>query len=59
MGGPGCKKVSPCPEMGICRDYLSAIIFYQLSLSLKIVLDLSITDIAFAIYFVVADKLSR
>ena len=42
--------------MGIYRGSLSAIIYYRLSLSLKMVL---ITDIAFVTYFVIADKLSR
>ena len=47
--------------MGIYRDNLSAIVIGD-SLSLIIVIaqnkfDLSITDIAFVIYFVIADKL--
>ena len=49
--------------MGIYRDNLSAIVIGD-NLSPIIViaqnsLDLSITDIAFSIYFVIADKLSR
>ena len=51
------------PEMGIYRDNLSAIVIGDNFLSIIIIaensLDLSITVIAFAIYFVIADKLSR
>ena len=41
-------------EMGIYRDNLSLIIVIAQNS-----LDLSITDIAFSIYFVIVDKLSR
>ena len=50
-------------EMGIYRDNLSAIIIGDNFLSIIVIaqnsLDLSITVIAFVIYFVIADKLSR
>ena len=50
-------------EMDIYRDNLSAIVIGDNFLPIIIIaqnsLDLSITDIAFAIYFVIADKLSR
>ena len=42
------------PEMGIYRDNLSPIMVFAQNK-----FDLSITDIAFVIYFVIADKLSR
>ena len=46
--------------MGIYRDNLSTIIYYRLSLSIKLYsFDLLITDIAFVIHFVIADKVSR
>ena len=49
--------------MGIYRDELSAIVIGDNFLTIIVIaqngLDLSITDIAFAIYFVIADKLSR
>ena len=51
------------PEMGIYRDNLSAIVIGDNFLSIIVIaqnsLDLSITVIAFVIYFVIADKLSR
>ena len=52
-----------CSEMSIYRDNLSAIVIVD-NLSPIIVIaqnsfGLSITDIAFAIYFVIADTLSR
>ena len=50
-------------EMGIYRDNLSAIVIGGNFLSIIVIaknsLDLSITVIAFVIYFVIADKLSR
>ena len=50
-------------EKGIYRDNLSAIVIGDNFLSIIVIaqnsLDLSITVIAFAIYFVIADKLSR
>ena len=50
-------------EMGIYRDDLSAIVIGGNFLSIIVIaknsLDLSITVIAFVIYFVIADKLSR
>ena len=50
-------------EMGIYRDNLSAIVISDIFLPIIVIaqnsLDLSITDIAFVIYFVIADKLSR
>ena len=50
-------------EMGIHRDNLSAIVIGDNFLPIIVIaqnsLDLSITDIAFVIYFVIADKLSR
>ena len=49
--------------MGIYRDNLSAIIIGDNFLSIIVIaqngLDLSITIIAFVIFFVIADKLSR
>ena len=49
--------------MGIYRDNLSAIIIGDSLLSIIVIaqniFDLSITHIAFVIYFVIADKLSR
>ena len=51
------------PEMGIYRDNLSAILIGDNFLPIIVIaqdsLNLSITDIAFVIYFVIADKLSR
>ena len=51
------------PEMGVYRDNLSAIVigdnFLPIIVIAKNSLDLSIADIAFVIYFVIADKLSR
>ena len=48
--------------MGICRDKLSAIVFGDNLLPIIVTaqngFDLSITDVAFVIYFVIADKLS-
>ena len=48
-------------EMGIYRNNLSAIIYYQISIIViaQNSFDLSIIDIAFVIYFVIAGKLSR
>ena len=50
-------------EMGIYRDNLSAIVIGDNFLSIIVIaqnsLDLSITVIAFVIYSVIADKLSR
>ena len=50
-------------EMGIYRDNLSAIVIGDNFLSIIVIaqnsFDLSITVIAFVIYFVIADKLSR
>ena len=50
-------------EMGICRDSLSAIVIGDNLLPIIVIaqnsFDLSITDIAFVMYFVIADKLSR
>ena len=50
-------------EMGIYRDNLSAVIIGDNFLSIIVIaqnsLDLSITVIAFVIYFVIADKLSQ
>ena len=56
-------KLSPSPEMGIYRDNLSAIAIGD-NLLLTIVIaqngfDLPITNIAFVIYFVIANKLYR
>ena len=49
--------------MGIYFDNLSAIVIGDNFLPIIVIaennLDLSITDIAFEIYFVIADKLSR
>ena len=50
-------------EMGIYRDKLSAIVVGDNFLSIIVIaqnsFDLSITDIALAMYFAIADKLSR
>ena len=50
-------------EMGIYRDNLSAIVIGDNFLPIIVIaqnsVGLSINDIAFAIYFVIADKLSR
>ena len=55
--------ISLYAEMGIYRDNLSAIVigdnFKPIIVIAQNSLDLSITDIAFGLYFVVADKLSR
>ena len=49
--------------MGIYRDYSSAIVIGDNCLPIIVIaqnsFDLSITDTAFVIYFVIADKLSR
>ena len=49
--------------MGIYRDNLSAIVIGDNLLPIIVIVqnifDLLITDIAFAIYFAIADKLSR
>ena len=49
--------------MGIYRDNLSAIVigddFLPIIVIVQNSLNLSITDIAFVIYFVIADKLTR
>ena len=51
------------PEMGIYCDNLSAIVIDDNFLPIIVIaqnsLDLSITNIAFGINFVIADKLSR
>ena len=51
------------PEMGIYRDNLSAIVIGDNFSSIIVIaqnnFDLSITVIAFVIFFVIADKLSR
>ena len=51
------------PEMGIYRDNLSAIVIGDNLLPIIVIaqnsFDLSITDIAFVIYFVIADTLSQ
>ena len=50
------------PKKGIYRDNLSAIViddFLPIIVIAQNSLDLSITDIAFVIYFVIADKLSQ
>ena len=51
------------PEMGICGDNLSAIVIVDNVLLIIVIaqnsLDLWITDIAFVIYFVIPDELSR
>ena len=50
-------------EMGIYRDNLLTIVIGDNFLPIIVIaqnsLDLSITDIAFAIYFVITDKFSR
>ena len=50
-------------EMGIYRDNLSAIVIGDNFLLIIVIAlnssNLSITDIAFVIYFAIADKLSR
>ena len=52
-----------CAEMGICRDNLSEIVigdnFFAIIDIAQNSLDISITDIDFVIYFIIADKLSR
>ena len=52
-----------CAEMDIYRDNLSAIVigdhFSPIIVIAQNSLDLSITNIAFVIYFVITDKLSR
>ena len=57
------KITSLLPEMGIYRDNLSAIVIGDNLLPIIVIaqnmFDLSITDIAFVMYFVIADKLSR
>ena len=49
--------------MGVYRDNLSAIVISDNLLPIIVIAEnifnLSITDIAFVIYFVIADKLSR
>ena len=54
--------ISMRAEMGIYRDNLSAIVIGDNLLLIIVIaqnsLDLSITDIDFIIYFVIADKLS-
>ena len=56
------RRWTPHSEMGIYRDKLSAVIIGDNFLSIIVItknsLDLSITVIAFVIYFVIADKLS-
>ena len=51
------------PEMGIYRNNLSAIVigdnFLPIIVIAQYILDLSITDIAYVIYLVIADKLSQ
>ena len=48
------------PPLGIIyRDNLSAIIKLPIIVISQNIFDLSIIDIAFVIYFVIADKLSR
>ena len=53
----------PFEEMGIYRDNLSAVVIVDNFLPIIVIaqnnFDLSITDIAFVIYFVIANKLSR
>ena len=55
--------IVPYPEMGIYRDNFLAIVIGDNFLPIIVIaqksLDLSITDIAFVIAFVIADKLSR
>ena len=50
-------------EMSIYRDNLSTIVICDNLLPIIVIaqnsFDLSITDIAFVLYFVIADKLSR
>ena len=57
------QKYDSLAEMGIYRDNLSAIVIGDSFLSIIVIaqnsLDLSITVIAFVIYSVIADKLSR
>ena len=59
--GPVC--IYRYPEIDIYRDKLSAIVIGNNLLPLIVIaqtsFDLSITDIAFVINFVIADKLSR
>ena len=56
-------SIQAYPEMGIYRHNSSAIVIGDNFLLIIVVaqnsLDLSITDIAFVIYFVIADKLSQ
>ena len=47
------------PGMGIYRDKLSAMILLPIIVIAQNSFELSITDIAFVRYFVIADKLSR
>ena len=58
-----CAQDHTYSEMGIHRDNLSAIVirdnFLPIIVIAENILDLSITDIAFVIYFVIADILSR
>ena len=60
---PVCSVAALHAEMSIYRDNLSAIVIGDNVLPIVVIaqdsLDLSITDIAFVIYFVIADKLSR
>ena len=59
----GFSLPSLLAEMGIDRDNLSAIVIGDNFLPIIVIaqdsLDLSITDIAFVKYFVIADELSR
>ena len=59
-----CVRVTTVhTEMGIYRDNLSAIVIGDNLLPIIVIaqncLDLSVTDIAFEMYFVIADKLLR
>ena len=58
-----CCALVVYTEMGIYRDNLSAIVIGDNFLPIIVIaqncLDLSITNIAFVQYFVIADKLSR
>ena len=58
-----CTSTEAYPEMGIYRENLSAIVIGDNFLPIIVIaqnsFDLPITDIAFVIYFVIADKLSR
>ena len=55
--------ISSQPEMGIYRDNLSAIVIGDNLLPIIVIAEnsfgSSITDVAFVIYFVIADTLSR